>query len=212
MSVQGVAGQVRGAPTSDVGTRAALRPAAEVGAAVPMLPGGGGSIEVMAALLTISSAHGAARIARECEKAAKEEQISALQRQVGELQQKAADMRTEGLVAGSLLVAGGLTTMGAAGISKVDHAVANARATALGSMLSQLGAPLAKATAGAAQVKDDAGATQAAADAKLHEAAKDEYASMAKDAQQTIERAMQAIQSFAAEHSATARAILQHGA
>ncbi|MEO7094138.1 MAG: hypothetical protein ABI175_12865, partial [Polyangiales bacterium] len=94
--------------------------------------------------------------------------------------------------------------------SKIDVAGTIGRvAVPMGSTLTALGPNLAKATYGAAQVMDDANATQHAADAKFAENAKDEYASLARDARGTIDKAQQALQSFVQERAAAMRAILR---
>ncbi len=221
-------------------TEGPAKTALPTGAAV--LPGGSASIEVLAAILSMDSSKMQQRLARECQKTANEAQLTELENQVQSLREKANDVRDEGLLSGSLSIAGGALTMAGAASSadSADARIAGdeanganaptaaldrgearylnaqsareARMTAAGGLLTGVAGPAAKATFVAAGDRADANASEAAKQAKVHESAKDEYASMVRDAQQSIEKAMQAIQAFAAEHAATTRAILQHGA
>jgi len=92
------------------------------------------------------------------------------------------------------------------------NAGATARATvfqASGKTAGDLGAPLGKLTYGARQVEDDANATKAATEAKNAESARDEWNALSKQAQQSIEKAQQALQSIVAERTAVRRSILR---
>ena len=89
-----------------------------------------------------------------------------------------------------------------------EAAVASVMATS-GQNIGQLGAQVAKGTAGAAQVLHDANATEAAAAAKFHEAAKDDYASLARDAKGIIDRVQQTLQQIRQDRDAALRSILR---
>ena len=79
----------------------------------------------------------------------------------------------------------------------------------IGKTVGDLATPLGKLTFGARQVDDDANATKSATDAKNAESARDEWNALSKQAQQSIDKAQQALQSIMAERTAVRRSILK---
>ena len=213
-------GQTSQARTEHVGTTRATTQKGEQAAAPPSLeevPFEPGGLESAIALLAIEGAKVMQKAATESMIAERDAQVASLHEQVGELHDKALCIATEGWVSGAATVAAGAMTAysGAASPTTGDATSAAFKGTtaqldalrAGANLMSTGGAQLAKATAGAAQVTHDANATQAASDARFHESAKEQYDAIARDAKGAIDKANQALQSFAQERAAALHAI-----
>ncbi len=204
----------------------------------------GMGLEALAALLVAESAHQTAQTMRTLERSAKQAQAAAIERQVQAMRDKAADVKSEALLAGAMTAVGGVVTVasiaampsgadagnaarweeagkGAGGVTaiaarRVGEAFKqmSTRADAIknaGGMVTSLAGPVGRAAYGAEQTVHDAESTRAAADAKFAEAAREEYASLAREAKATVEKAHQALQAFAQERQMARRAILRAG-
>lgn len=157
-------------------------------------------LDGLIALLSEDGAKQMRRDARENQRAERDSQLSAINRQVGELYEKASAMRSEAGLTAALGIAGGLAQVGgaAAGAGTGQGASKAAIMSAQGGKtVSDVSGPIGKWAYGGEQIKHEAEATRAASDAKRAESAADEYGSLMKSADATIDKAHQALQALA---------------
>lgn len=156
-------------------------------------------LDGLIALLSEDGAKQMRKDARENQRAERDSQLSAINRQVSELYEKASGMRSEAVMTATIGVAGGLAQVGGAGAGAGSGQGASKASIMLaqgGKTMSDVSSPIGKGAYGGGQIKHEAEAIRAASDAKRAESAADEYGSLMKSADATIDKAHQALQAL----------------
>lgn len=169
-------------------------------------------LEGLVALLSQEQATQLRKDARAEQRAERDAQDAAVVRQVGAMHAKATAIRNEGKIAGWMSIgSGALSFAGAAssaGKAPDSASVASRSLSLSGKTFGEVGGSAAKIYAGSEAAHRDADATRAGADAKRAEAHAEEWASLAKQAEATVDKAHQALLSM---NQARAQLLATHG-
>lgn len=150
-------------------------------------------LDGLIALLSEEGAKQMRKDARENQRAERDSQLAAIGRQVHELREKASALRREAALTAGLTITGGAAQFIGAG----STGGAGLKLAVGGKAVSDSAGPVGKWAFGGQQIEHEAEATRAASDAKRAESAADEYASLMKSADSTIDKAHQALQQLA---------------